>query len=401
MRKKIQLVPSGISLVDGAWGGFYRGGTYLLVGPRKSGRTLIGLQYALESASQKEVCLYFTNMRPKDLMIHAASIDFDLQEYMNHNLIIVVRVAPPVELNQMGNPDEYLAEYMNDIVTVVEQYQPNKIVFDEITPFVGFKNLVTLNDSFMRMRDVVEESGITSLFIVGDPAAPAAQNIVDLLASSSTGIIYLKNEHDERANTITITPNIGHTEGKFSAEYQIEPYKGITINFEKNKTVTASAEPQRIKNSKYISLSDIEIPEDKLIYSNIYPSDDFYLIINNQIALFRSTGQAFMLLSFKLIENNFITVKQLANAVRLSSDKKDKICILGDKVVVLITNGRQKEATSIIGKIKYNIPYYENISTEELLKYVYFYSIKVDEEIESAEQVLNKLNAFEQLHNIF
>ena len=42
MKKKIQLVSSGISIVDNAWGGFYRGGTYLLIGPRKSGRTLLG-----------------------------------------------------------------------------------------------------------------------------------------------------------------------------------------------------------------------------------------------------------------------------------------------------------------------------------------------------------------------
>ena len=89
MKKKIQLVPSGIPLVDKAWGGFYRGGSYLLVGARKTGKTIIGLQYAMESALQDEVCLFFTSVRPKDLMINAASIDFDLQHYMNENLVIV------------------------------------------------------------------------------------------------------------------------------------------------------------------------------------------------------------------------------------------------------------------------------------------------------------------------
>src|SRR5690606_10367213 len=97
-------------------------------------RTLLSLQFAMECAKQKEVCLYFTNMRPKDLMIQAASIDFDLQHYMNQNLIIVVKVAPPAELADFKNPDELLTEYLKDIVTVVEQYQPAKIVFDELTP---------------------------------------------------------------------------------------------------------------------------------------------------------------------------------------------------------------------------------------------------------------------------
>ncbi|MGB8317056.1 MAG: ATPase domain-containing protein, partial [Ignavibacteriaceae bacterium] len=93
MEKKIQIVPSGISLVDKSWGGFYRGGTYFMIGQHKSGKTLLGIQYVMECVKQKEVCLFFTTMRPKDLMFHAASIDFDLQHYMDQNLIIVIRVT--------------------------------------------------------------------------------------------------------------------------------------------------------------------------------------------------------------------------------------------------------------------------------------------------------------------
>ena len=88
MTKKIQLFPSGIPLVDLAWRGLYRGGTYFLIGPRKSGKTILALQFAMKCAEQNEVCLFFTSMRPKDLMILAASIDFDLQHYMNHIMTI-------------------------------------------------------------------------------------------------------------------------------------------------------------------------------------------------------------------------------------------------------------------------------------------------------------------------
>jgi circadian clock protein KaiC len=92
MRKKIQLIPSGISFVDEVWGGLYNCGTYLLVGPHKSGRTLLGLQFTQEAINQQNVCIYFTNMRPKDLMIHAASINFDLQHHMDQNRVILIRI---------------------------------------------------------------------------------------------------------------------------------------------------------------------------------------------------------------------------------------------------------------------------------------------------------------------
>ena len=133
MSSSIRLISSGFNFIDKKWGGIYRGGSYMLVGPRKSGRTLLGLQFALESAKSQEVCLYFTTMRPKDLMIQAASLNFDIQAYMNQNLIIVVRVAPPNDVYDMPNPDDYLVEYMNDIITVVNQYNPQRIIFDELT----------------------------------------------------------------------------------------------------------------------------------------------------------------------------------------------------------------------------------------------------------------------------
>ena len=140
MASKIQLFPSGIPLVDLEWGGLYRSGTYFIIGPQKSGRTLLSLQYAFECALRKEVCVFFTTLRPKDLLIHAASIGFDLQHYMNQNLVIVVKVTAPEDLKNTEDPDAYLAEYIKDIIPVVEHYKPAKIVFDELTKFVGFKS---------------------------------------------------------------------------------------------------------------------------------------------------------------------------------------------------------------------------------------------------------------------
>ncbi len=405
MKKKIQLIQSGISLVDNTWGGFYQGGTYLLIGARKSGRTLMALQYALECANQKEVCLYFTSMRPKDLMIHAASIDFDLQHYMNKNLIIVVRVAPPSDLYGVGNPDDFLVEYLNDIVTVVDQYQPNKIVFDELTPFIGFNNINLLQDVFVRTTESIEENGITSLFVIGDPATSLANSIVDALATYSTGIIFLQKNDDEttsnQGGVITITPNIGHAEGKFKANYLIEPYKGITVDF-KPKSITPSNLNQNPdkpslpkKDLKYKSLADIDLPSENFSFSNIYSINDFKLILNNQIALFKSTGQAFTIASFRLdnaaVKEGLLTLNQLQNALRLSTDKKDKICVLNNKVIVLIVREEQRGTNALLSKIKSNLPNTDQFYLEKVTPYISVFTAKIDENVHSAEDVFQQI----------
>ncbi len=402
MKKKIQLVSSGISIVDNAWGGFYRGGTYLLIGPRKSGRTLLGLQFAKECIKQKEVCLYFTSMRPKDLMIQAASIDFDLQYYMNQNQVIVVRVAPPSDMQEVENTDEFLVEYLRDIVTVVEQYQPNKMIFDELTPFINFVNLTLLQDVFIETTEAIENDGVTSLFILGDPATPAANSIADTLALNSTGILYLsKEEEGTSGGKITITPNIGHTQGKFSAAYRLEPDKGITDDFAgKKKKTRATAVTE--SGLQYQSLAELDIPAENYTFTNFYNLNDFQLILNNQIALYRSTGQIFTLVSFRLDpeaeKEGLLTINQLMNTIRLSADKKDKICLITNNVVVMVTKEDTKTISKFISRIQGNLPGTDPEYIEKVIPFISVLALRVDETIQNAEDMIKRLTLNSQTH---
>ena len=400
MKKKIQLLPSGIPLVDQAWGGFYRGGSYLLVGARKSGRTILALQYAMECAIQNEVCLYFTSVRPKDLMINAASIDFDLQHYMNENHVIVVKVTPPTNIEVVENADEYLVEYIKDIADVVTKYQPSRIVFDELTPFIGFKNLDLLKKTFGETSEVVEDMGITSLYVVGEPAASASRKVVDVLKSYSTGIINLqrRGEFVSKSETgkMTIVPQVGHAEGQFSANYFIEPYKGIYVDYKPANENKSGTNASLDEKKKYTSVSNLDLPKDTLSLSNIYSLSDFELILNNQIAFYKSTGQVFTLFSICLdesaIKSKLLNLNQLQNAVRLATDKKDKICVVGNKVIVLFTHEEVKDINALLAKIKNNLPNDDPEYLNAIVKFLSIYTLKVDSEIKNAEDMFGQLS---------
>lgn len=404
MKANMRLVQTGIDLVDQAWGGFYKGGTYLLLGPRKSGRTLLGLQYAMEAVKQKEICLYFTNMRPRDLMIHAASINFDLQTYMDQNMIVVVRVAPPADIYDLRNPDEYLVEYLKDISTVIAQFAPNRIVFDEITPYVGFQNLDLLRQSFLQTIEDSEQKDITSLFIIGEPAVPAAQLIVDSLGQFVTATIYLQKKSilaDVRSQLgkMIITPNVGHTEGQFAANYVIEPYKGIMTDYRPPtmQHQPISMQPQtlraQVKDTRYKSMANFDTTAEPYSFSNLYEYSDFLLLLNNQIALYKTTGQVFNLVSFKLDSEaeqaGLLTVNQLQNAIRLATDKKDKICICEDKIIVLLLRSDNKAIPALISKVQANLPSNDSNYVKNVLQYISVLSIEIDESVENAESLMN------------
>ncbi|MFA7229231.1 MAG: RAD55 family ATPase [Melioribacteraceae bacterium] len=396
MAGAIRRIPSGFSLIDKNWGGVYRGGSYMVVGPRKSGRTLIGLQFALEAAKAAEVCLYFTLMRPKDLMIQAASLNFDIQSYMNQNLIIVVRVAPPNGIYDLYNYDDYLVEYFNDIITVVDQYHPSRIIFDELTPFVGFKNINYLQDTFVRTLETIEERDITSLFVISEPATKMAQSIVEGLTQYVTGTIELRkdNEVKEERNQVgkvTIVPNVGHTEGQFTENYKIEPFKGVTTDFSP-PTKTIEELPSMPRGRNFNKPTRIDVPSEPYAFSNVYNYNDFLLILNNQIALFKSTGQSFHLVSIKLDPaaqlKGLLTINQLQNAIRLSTSKKDKICVVDNKVIVLLVRGSQKSAVELMTNMQNNLPSQDQNYVNAILDFISVYNTEVEEHIENADTML-------------
>lgn len=231
MMNKIHILPTGISLVDKAWGGFYLGASYCLIGPHKSGKSMLGLHFARECARQKQVCLYFTTRKPKDLLIQAATIDFDIQAFISQNLIIIIKISTPVIPDDLNFHDEHLAQQWADIMQVVQQQKPDKVVFDDFSPFIAFFDNDILTEVFKTSMEIIENKLITSLFIFSDPANSVSENLVNTVVNESNGVVYMESEENSNQGEITITPIIGHPEGRYKANYFINPYEGITDDF--------------------------------------------------------------------------------------------------------------------------------------------------------------------------
>jgi circadian clock protein KaiC len=273
---------------------------------------------------------------------------------------------------------------------VINQYHPTKIIFDEITPYVEFEDINVLKDAFGLMIESIEDLGITSLLILREPAAPSSKMIYNVLNSSATGIIQLQkseNSDENQPGVIYITPNIGHTEGKFKANYYIEPYKGITTDFKVTKRSTREnilPEITEILPNKTAGVN----PPDYLI-PNIYSLNDFKLIINNQIALYKTTGQLFTILSLRLntvrSASANITFEQLSTSVRLAAQKKDKICTIGDRIYILITNSDEAIVDGFISKVhqSFNGNYNANIS---------YLMLKINPALNSVEDIFSEFD---------
>jgi KaiC/GvpD/RAD55 family RecA-like ATPase len=397
MNNNIHPQKSGISLVDNNWGGFYQGGIYLLSGPHRSGKTILSLQYAKECVQQKEVCLFFTTLRPKYLTISAASIDFDLQQYMNQNAVILVRVALPKNLEDKENSDNYLSEYMSELVELIEQYKPSKIVFDEFTPFVEFKNIDNLKESFSRTLESIEELNVTSLFVISEPVTNAAKEIVDAISPFLTGTISLEREEknfDYYGGFMTAKPNFGHTEGTFTSQYILEPKKGIVSEIKEvsNEPVTTVITTKL--TTSYEKLSELKIDNKEPLDFNFYSIEEFKLILNNQIAYSNTSNEKSAIVSLKMSQeletSRGLLFNVVKNIIRLSIGKKDKVCSYENYLIILVPRATDEDINNLLNRIKTNMANFD--SFYKISDQVFYKTLFLDSSIKNSEDIFETLS---------
>ncbi|MFN3695196.1 MAG: ATPase domain-containing protein, partial [Ignavibacterium sp.] len=274
----------------------------------------------------------------------------------------------------------------------------SRLVFDEITPYVEFEDPVKLREIFSNTFEQIEDFGVTSLLVIREPASASTQMIYNILNTYATGVIQLSKKTDSNGSTksgiIDIQPNIGHTEGRFKAHYSIEPYKGITTDFKIPKTKEKEKTFEKIGN--YIPLSEIKTSGEEITIPNFYSLDDFKLILNNQLAMYKTTGQIFTLVSFKLASkenrNTSLTINQLKNVIRISAEKKDKICQVDDQICVLLVKEDPKSISDFITKIKLNLPTDDSAEKDLMASDVFFYYLKVSDNFDNADQMLAKIH---------
>jgi len=195
--------------------------------------------------------------------------------------------------------------------------------------------------------------------------------------------------------TIKITPNVGHIEGEFSCRYFIEPDKGIQVDYKPEISIREIPSFEDVRNNHSSLINMPQLYAD-IASSSFYNLDDFKLLLNNQIAYYKQTNQISTLVAVKLDElaakAKLLTIQQLSNAIRLSIDKKDKICILRNIILVLFTK-EDKDVSTLV-------PFMFNILFEgspqylkKITQYISLLSIKMDKGTQNAEDMFKQLLA--------
>ncbi|NNF59146.1 MAG: hypothetical protein HKN04_13000 [Rhodothermaceae bacterium] len=214
---------SGIDVVDDIWGGLYRGGSYLTYGRAASGRGLLTLMFTQTGTLLEEPCLFIAPDRPKDLMIQAASIGFDLHQAYESGLVRLMRIPPLFNLQNIG--DEGVAKALRDLVSIIRQHRPSRVVINDFTPFVLFRSFDRLRSEFVHMLEQIDSLDTTLLLGIAEPGSQRSEEVIEFMKNQMTGALHLELTSEDPSSTsrrLTMVPHIGHIRHETVENWDLE-----------------------------------------------------------------------------------------------------------------------------------------------------------------------------------
>ncbi|MFT5141399.1 MAG: KaiC/GvpD/RAD55 family RecA-like ATPase [Rhodothermales bacterium] len=360
------MLPSGIDPVDEEWGGLYRGGAYLAFGRAATGRGLMTLRFAQTGVQGGEHCLFIASDRPRDLVIQAASIGFDLKQSQQDGLVRLMRIPPMMNPQAMG--DDSVAKALWDLVTIIRKQRPERLVINDFMPFVMFRSFDRFRMEFIRMLEQIDSLETTVVVALPEPANPQSRRVIDFMAGQMTGAIHIEAADEEPTSTerrLTLIPHIGQIKRQVVrhwdlAEVVTAPGQGTLITEERAETQARPAPnaPRFPHASPEIGVSAPERTAEEEDAIDRYSDRGAFQTRLEKFFQGREDGASpFLLLAMRMdqtsdrgpVDFDFI-IDLVADSLRPQDDML--ISAFNERLVVLLAESKPEEAQGFFARLK-------------------------------------------------
>jgi len=380
-------IATGFDLIDNLWQGFFKGRTYLVTGPSNSGKTIFCLQFAAKGLAAKEKVIFFTPERAEDVLLRAEGLQFNIQPSAIENKQFLI-----FQLSKDISPlsDAILIKTMDEIIQIIEQERPSRLVFDPITPLLQFENFSTLKRKITELIYTWEKFGATSVITLGEPANQKAEQIFDLLSSIVTATIKLTQNLPDKIRTLTLQARLGHYPDFYTTNIKIESGLGLmpvtpvtaepiettpslvtvkeTVVEEAKKTIESVELQKEEPTQKVLSaqrgmpqaVDEEAIPEfpvrdlDRDDFTGLYNFDGLLHIINQ--ALEKKNNFALILVwiisGVESRAKRLLLSQKLAQAVKNNIAKPLPVGRYSDKIIVLLNRTTKSEVEVLAKDLK-------------------------------------------------
>jgi circadian clock protein KaiC len=181
--RKIKTGVQGLD--DMGFGGFYESSTTLISGASGTGKTLLGMQFILEGAKNKERGLMLAfEESPEQLMRNADSFKWPWRQYVKNGIVKLISVYPE---------DHTPEEYIKIIKEMVEKEKPKRFVLDSLSGLERIYKPNKFREFVVGLNAYLKNYGVTSYLTNTTKSLLEIRSITETALSTLTdNIIILK-----------------------------------------------------------------------------------------------------------------------------------------------------------------------------------------------------------------
>ncbi len=202
-------ITSGVDVVDRAWGGLFRGGSYLVYGRVSNGRGLLALAFEQAGVALGERSMFVSNTREKDLQIQSTSIGFNVTRANDEQLFRHIRTN---DLSPSAPSDS--RSRIKHLIELILEFKPARLVVNDLVSLINVGQELSLGDfrkHFIHLLEEIEPIDTTAIFTLPDPGNESARKLAEFIMSRCAGAIHVgARDRDSEGYKLTLLPQIGH-----------------------------------------------------------------------------------------------------------------------------------------------------------------------------------------------
>ena len=178
---------SGITLLDTQLGGLHPGRLHLLTGAPGTGKTRACLHFLQTGLRKIERVALITTDRTSDLVSHADSMGWYLEEPLRSGQLVLLRFRASFNrlIERAGSPDPMIEE----LCGLLAQTRPSRVVVDSLTPFLGAQSASA--SSLSALTNTLEDFGLTALLTYPGDVYNAYDSRLSSVVQNAALIIHL------------------------------------------------------------------------------------------------------------------------------------------------------------------------------------------------------------------
>jgi circadian clock protein KaiC len=137
---EVKRISTGIGGLDVLLqGGFLPGRSYLVTGDAGTGKTTACMQFLLAGLQEGEKSIFVTvDERPAEILQAAASLEWDLQNYLQEKSLIILDASPYFSgrAGSMGEKGIDLSRFITDLADYANKFNVTRVAIDPVTPLI-------------------------------------------------------------------------------------------------------------------------------------------------------------------------------------------------------------------------------------------------------------------------